>query len=258
MPSPTPGAGSTRPGAAPSDRGGVVRAAGGIVLRDRDGETEIVLVHRPKYDDWTLPKGKAHRGESDEDCALREVEEETGLRCELEGDPVDVSYHDSLGRPKVVHYWRMRPDGDTLRPRGDRRGALVPAYGRRGAPHLPARPRGPARTDRRDGLARRGRPTRARAARAPVPRAARRGRPRAARRGAPAPRRRSPPRPGARAPARGRFRNAPRSRRPGRGPAGRSPPEARPGRASGRRSSAARGPCRRPRTPPTAAAGSGA
>ena len=98
---------------------GVVRAAGGVVVRPSRGATEVVLVHRPKYDDWTLPKGKAHRGESDEDCALREVEEETGLHCELEGDPVEVSYHDSLGRPKVVHYWRMRPDGDALRPSGE-------------------------------------------------------------------------------------------------------------------------------------------
>ena len=97
----------------------VVRAAGGVVLRAREGATEVVLVHRPKYDDWTLPKGKANRGESDEDCALREVEEETGLRCELEDDPVEVSYHDSLGRPKVVRYWRMRPDGDALRPSGE-------------------------------------------------------------------------------------------------------------------------------------------
>jgi len=96
--------------------GEVVRAAGGVVVRDRDGTTEVVVVHRPKYDDWTLPKGKAYPGESDEDCAVREVEEETGLRCRLEGEPVDVSYWDPLGRPKIAVYWRMRPDGDTLRP----------------------------------------------------------------------------------------------------------------------------------------------
>ena len=95
---------------------GVVRAAGGVVVRDRDGTIEVVLVHRPKYDDWSLPKGKAYAGESDEDCAVREVEEETGLRCELEGEPVDVSYFDPLGRPKIVLYWRMRPNGDELRP----------------------------------------------------------------------------------------------------------------------------------------------
>ena len=97
----------------------VVRAAGGVVLRNHDGTTEVVLVHRPKYDDWSLPKGKAYAGESNEDCAVREVEEETGLRCELEGAPVDVSYVDPAGRPKVVLYWRMRPDGDELRPTGE-------------------------------------------------------------------------------------------------------------------------------------------
>ena len=57
----------------------LVRAAGGLVVRDGD----VLLVHRPKYDDWTFPKGKAEDGETDEECALREVVEETGLRCEL-------------------------------------------------------------------------------------------------------------------------------------------------------------------------------
>jgi 8-oxo-dGTP pyrophosphatase MutT (NUDIX family) len=61
----------------------LIRAAGGIVCRHgRDG-VEVILVHRPRYDDWTFPKGKANPGESDEACALREVEEETGLLCEL-------------------------------------------------------------------------------------------------------------------------------------------------------------------------------
>ena len=84
---------------------GEVRAAGGVVLRDGD----ILLVHRPKYDDWTLPKGKAEPGESDEACALREVEEETGLVCELGRELATVRYHDGYGRPKVVRYWEMRP-----------------------------------------------------------------------------------------------------------------------------------------------------
>jgi 8-oxo-dGTP pyrophosphatase MutT (NUDIX family) len=89
---------------------GTVRAAGGVVVRrDETGEPQVVVVHRPKYDDWTFPKGKAHRGERDEDCALREVEEETGLRCELEHELAATSYRDSRGREKRVRYWAMRP-----------------------------------------------------------------------------------------------------------------------------------------------------
>jgi 8-oxo-dGTP diphosphatase len=82
----------------------VVRAAGGLVVR----HGEVLLVHRPKYDDWSFPKGKCEEGESDEACALREVEEETGLRCELIDELGRTSYHDAKGRPKVVRYWRMR------------------------------------------------------------------------------------------------------------------------------------------------------
>lgn len=69
---------------------------------------EVLLVHRPKYDDWTLPKGKAEPGESDEDTAIREVEEETGLRCVLGRELPSTSYIDSVGRPKIVRYWEMR------------------------------------------------------------------------------------------------------------------------------------------------------
>jgi len=80
------------------------------VFRRNDGAgLEVLLVHRPKYDDWTFPKGKALPDESDEDCALREVEEETGLRCELVRELAGTSYTDSRGRPKVVRYWAMRP-----------------------------------------------------------------------------------------------------------------------------------------------------
>lgn len=85
-----------------------VRAAGGLVWRrDRDGTLELVLVHRPRYDDWSLPKGKAHRGESDEDTALREVQEETGLRCRLGPELMTVRYRTERGEDKTVRWWAM-------------------------------------------------------------------------------------------------------------------------------------------------------
>ena len=94
-----------------------MRAAGGVVMR-RDGDaTEVVLVHRPRYDDWGFPKGKVHPGESDEECALREVEEETGLRCELEDELPATTYRDSQQRPKIVRYWIMRPLAGDAGPR---------------------------------------------------------------------------------------------------------------------------------------------
>jgi 8-oxo-dGTP pyrophosphatase MutT (NUDIX family) len=68
----------------------------------------VLLVHRPRYDDWTLPKGKLVAGESDEEGALREVEEETGLVCELGPELPSTAYTDSRGRPKTVRYWAMR------------------------------------------------------------------------------------------------------------------------------------------------------
>lgn len=80
-----------------------VRGAGGVVVRDG----RVVLVHRPKYDDWALPKGKLDEGESWEDAALREVREETGLRCALREELDSVQYTDPKGRPKTVRYWRM-------------------------------------------------------------------------------------------------------------------------------------------------------
>ena len=82
-----------------------VAAAGGVVVRDG----EIVLVHRPKYDDWSLPKGKLDPGEDWETAALREVEEETGLRCELGEELEPARYRDSKGRDKLVRWWLMRP-----------------------------------------------------------------------------------------------------------------------------------------------------
>ena len=75
----------------------------------------MLVVHRPRYGDWSFPKGKAEPGESDEDCALREVEEETGLVCELGRELSSTSYTDASGRPKRVRYWRMHQVGGSLR-----------------------------------------------------------------------------------------------------------------------------------------------
>jgi 8-oxo-dGTP pyrophosphatase MutT (NUDIX family) len=87
-----------------------IRAAGGLVVRARiDGSPEVLLVHRPRYGDWTIPKGKAAVGETDEECALREVEEETGLRCVLGRELASTEYLDRRNRAKRVRYWEMTP-----------------------------------------------------------------------------------------------------------------------------------------------------
>jgi 8-oxo-dGTP pyrophosphatase MutT (NUDIX family) len=77
--------------------------------RRADGSTEVLLVHRPRYGDWSFPKGKLEPGETDEQAALREVEEETGLRCELGAELPSTSYRDMKLRPKSVRYWALRP-----------------------------------------------------------------------------------------------------------------------------------------------------
>lgn len=85
-----------------------VRAAGGLVIRDHDGLVEVAIVHRPRYDDWTIPKGKLDPGEEPRACALREVEEETGYRCQIIGRGGTTRYRVSEGL-KEVDYFLMRP-----------------------------------------------------------------------------------------------------------------------------------------------------
>jgi 8-oxo-dGTP diphosphatase len=86
-----------------------VKAAGGVVWRRGEDGIELALVHRPRYDDWSLPKGKLDAGEGWEAAALREVEEECGLRCALGDELSPVGYTDGRGRAKVVRYWLMQP-----------------------------------------------------------------------------------------------------------------------------------------------------
>lgn len=80
-----------------------IEAAGGVIVRDG----RVAVVHRGRYDDWSLPKGKLDAGESFEEAALREVLEETGFECELGRELDPVSYVDQKGRPKLVRYWLM-------------------------------------------------------------------------------------------------------------------------------------------------------
>jgi 8-oxo-dGTP diphosphatase len=84
-----------------------VRAAGGVVMRDG----LVAVVHRPRYDDWSLPKGKLDSGETFEEAGLREVEEETGLRARLVRELPSVEYV-VRDRPKVVRYWLMEVESD--------------------------------------------------------------------------------------------------------------------------------------------------
>jgi 8-oxo-dGTP diphosphatase len=95
---------------------GTVQAAGGIVLRPGTDGPEVALVHRPKYDDWSFPKGKLEAGETHLDAALREVEEETGIRCRVRGPAGSSSYRDRFDRPKEVRYWLMEPVDGSFAP----------------------------------------------------------------------------------------------------------------------------------------------
>ena len=99
-----------------SDSEPEIRAAGGIVHRQNGGATEVLVVHRPKYEDWSLPKGKLDPGETLEQAALREVEEETGWRCTLGRHIGKNEYRDRHGRSKRVDWWLMEPVDGAFEP----------------------------------------------------------------------------------------------------------------------------------------------
>jgi 8-oxo-dGTP diphosphatase len=96
----------------------LLQAAGGVVYRDDDPSTgpQFLVVHRPRYRDWSLPKGKLDRGESFEEAALREIREETGLKCVRRDYLGAVSYATQRGRSKVVKYWLMKVKKGSFQP----------------------------------------------------------------------------------------------------------------------------------------------
>src|SRR5260221_6752192 len=98
----------------------VIRAAGGVISRNDDhGAVEVLVIHRVNRQDWTFPKGKIEAGETAQACALREVEQETGLRCRVEEELPPTSYFDRKGRLKVVRYWAMRQRSGIAGPRNE-------------------------------------------------------------------------------------------------------------------------------------------
>jgi 8-oxo-dGTP pyrophosphatase MutT (NUDIX family)/phosphohistidine phosphatase SixA len=83
----------------------VIVAAGAIVVRSGSAGLDVLVIHRPRYDDWSFPKGKLHGGETPLQAAVREVAEETGLRVRM-GVPLSDVHYEYDGSPKVVHYWQ--------------------------------------------------------------------------------------------------------------------------------------------------------
>lgn len=97
------------------DNARVDRAAGGVVVR----AGEVLVVHRPRYDDWSLPKGHVDDGESWEQTARREVLEETGVEAEIAGSPMSIAYPLDATTVKVVVFYPMRPAESAAELSGD-------------------------------------------------------------------------------------------------------------------------------------------
>jgi 8-oxo-dGTP pyrophosphatase MutT (NUDIX family) len=98
----------------------VIRAGGAVLWRPAPGGgLEVAVIHRPRYDDWTLPKGKVRPGEDEMQAALREVTEETGQRARPGPGLGEVRYRQvrkSVEEDKVVRYWGMRALGGAFTP----------------------------------------------------------------------------------------------------------------------------------------------
>lgn len=109
--------------AAPAPAASVVVAAGGVVLDDTAGRLRVLVVHRPAYDDWSLPKGHVDEGETPVDTAVREVLEETGVEAHVTGEAGTTEHPVALTRSgttldatKRVHWFTMRPADDAQDP----------------------------------------------------------------------------------------------------------------------------------------------
>lgn len=113
----------------------LIRAAGCVVWRPTatdERKIEVLLIHRDRYDDWSFPKGKLEGDETEQDCALRELHEETAITGELGTELTMVSYVDHKGRDKTVRYWALRFDSGEFLPNEEVdqvRWASVPAAG---------------------------------------------------------------------------------------------------------------------------------
>jgi 8-oxo-dGTP diphosphatase len=92
-------------------KGNPIAAAGGLLWRSTSNELKIALVHRSRYDDWTLPKGKLNPGETWLEAALREVKEETGRDVRVLGFAGAIAYETDKG-PKIVRFWNMAIGGE--------------------------------------------------------------------------------------------------------------------------------------------------
>jgi len=93
-----------------------IEAAGGVIVDLSKNKPRYLLIHRPRYDDWSMPKGKLNKGEKHRDAALREVKEETGLVCDVLAKLSPVSYITPNGRPKRVKYWLMQARSGSFAP----------------------------------------------------------------------------------------------------------------------------------------------